>query len=465
VLNIPYPNEHAARVADPDSFDPQSMRSKDLGDGVRIIIGKKPGSASMVTQAYRFDKDQFTAAQARAWLKDHDIKFMDFEPAEPARESVFDSSAAHFRLLEAGKTGLMIDVHIISPGWGSSGYYSEKVLRKACESGVYPEGMHMHIDHPTRTAAKEQPARTIKGESPLAAILTKPGQYLQDGWDGPGVYAQARVLPQFVEDIKAMDGHIGISHYVSGASEVGTADGRSGPIITELMADELNTVDFVTVPGAGGHYRTLFGEMKVRRDPNPDNDQKKEDHMADKQESLTLAEIRTNHPEVFDEMKKTISEELKIEVATKDQTKKLEEAATTIRTLKEENAGLKAKIAESAASEYIKAEIGKAKLPEASGKLLTDALMKQIPLTESGEVDAPKLAEAVKAAITAKTEEIAAIRKEAGGDGIKGNGAPAGGNDGDAHKALVESFERVYLAQGKTAEVAKRMAESAAGGR
>ena len=91
--------------------------------------------------------------------------------------------------------------------------------------------------------------------------------------------------------------------------------------------------------------------------------------------------------------------------------------------------------------------------------------MKQVPLTESGEVDAPKLAEAVKAAITAKTEEIAAIRKEAGGDGIKGNGAPAGGNDGDAHKALVESFERVYLAQGKTAEVAKRMAESAAGGR
>lgn len=384
--------------------------------------------------------------------------------------AIFDSSIAHFRLIEIGKQekpGLLIDVHIISPGWGSSGYYSEKVLRKACESGVYPAGMHMHIDHPTRTAAKEQPARTIKGESPLAAILTKPGQYLPEGWDGPGVYAQARVIPQFVEDIKAMDGHIGISHYVSGASEIGEADGKKGPIITELMADDLNTVDFVTVPGAGGHYRTLFGEMKVRHDPNPNMDTKKEDHMADntKQESLTLSEVRGKYPEIVTELKEQLKTELKTEESAKDQSAKLTEAANTIKTLKEENAGLKAKIAEGAASEYIKAEIGKAKLPEASGNLLTDALMKSIPLTESGEVDAPKLAEAVTAAIKIKIEEIAAIRKEAGVPGITGNGAPSSGNSGDAHKALVESFERVYLAQGKTAEVAKTMAESAAGGR
>jgi len=383
--------------------------------------------------------------------------------------AIFDSPIAHFRLIETGKQekpGLLIDVHIISPGWGSSGFYSEKVLRKACEDGVYPEGMHMHIDHPTRTAAKEQPARTIKGESPLAAILTKAGHYEAAGWDGPGVYAQARVLPQFVEDIKAMDGHIGISHYVSGVSEMGEAGGRKGPIITELLADDLNTVDFVTVPGAGGHYRTLFGEMKVRHDPNPNKDQQKEDHMAtDKQESLTLSEVRTKFPEIVAELKEQLKAELKTEEAAKDQSVKLTEAADAIKTLKEENAGLKAQIAEGKAAEYVKAEVGKAKLPEASGKLLTDALMKQIPLTESGEVDAPKLAELVKEAIKVKTEEIAAIRKEAGGDGIKGNGAPAGGNDGDAHKALVESFEAVYRSQGKTAEVAKKMAEVAAGGR
>ena len=128
---------------------------------------------------------------------------------KPAKESaVFDSPFSRFRLVEAGKKGeLLIDVHIIGPGWGSSGYYSEAVLKKACESGVYPEGMHMHIDHPTRAAEKEQPARTIKGESPLAAVLTEAGHYDPKGWDGPGVYAKARVMPQYVEDIKAMDGH------------------------------------------------------------------------------------------------------------------------------------------------------------------------------------------------------------------------------------------------------------------
>ena len=383
--------------------------------------------------------------------------------------AIFDSSIAHFRLIEAGKSeqpGLLIDVHIISPGWGSSGHYSEKVLRKACESGVYPVGMHMHIDHPTRTAAKEQPARTIKGESPLAAILTKPGQYLPEGWDGPGVYAQARVIPQFVEDIKAMAGQIGISHYVSGVSEAGEAEGKKGPIIIELHADDLNTVDFVTVPGAGGHYRTLFGEMKVRHDPNPNREQQKEGTMPnDKQESLTLSEVRSKYPEIVTELKDQLKTELKTEEAAKDQSAKLTEAANTIKTLKEELAELRAKIAEGKAAEYIKAEIGKAKLPEASGKLLTVALMKQVPMTESGDVDASKLAEVVKDAIKVKAEEIAAIRKESVGDGIKGNGAPAGGNDTDAHKALVESFESVYRSQGKTAEVAKQMAEVAAGGR
>lgn len=577
MLNIPYPNEHAARVADPDSFDPKSMRSKDIGDGVRIIIGKKPGSASMVTQAYRFDKDKFTPAQARAWLKDHDVEFMTFEPTEPAKESIFDSSAVHFRLLEASKTGLLIDVHIISPGWGSSGYYSEKVLRKACESGVYPAGMHMHIDHPTRQAEKDQPARTIKGESPLAAVLTEAGHYDPKGWDGPGVYSKARVMPQFEEDIRAMDGHIGISHYVSGKAEAGEAEGKKGPIITELIADPLNTVDFVTVPGAGGHYRTLgealadhrmreassvpdnpsgykigrdaancnvtkrdfpdsmpFSEIRKRfafdgnmtagstggdeanftllklphHDPvsgdlrpncvrgalqaiggartgtpmnlgtkteavkahlqahldeiNAQKAESKRKTMGDNQESLTLTEIRTNHPEVVAELKEQLTKELKAEAMSAEQKQKLEEAAKRAGDLEKENKALKAEKAQAKAREYVVEEVTKAKLPEASGKILTEALIKQVVLTEDGAVDAEKFAPIVAAEIKNKQDEIAAITKEAG---IKGNGggAPPSGDDG--HKALVESYEAVFLSQGKTAEQAKQMAEIAAGGR
>jgi hypothetical protein len=381
--------------------------------------------------------------------------------------AIFDSPIAAFRLIEAGKpdaSGMLIDVHIIAPVWGSSGYYSESVLREACKKRVYPEGMHMHLDHPTREAAKNQPARTISGDSPLAAIFTEDGHYDPRGWDGSGVYTQARVLPKFVEDIKAMAGHIGISHYVDGISEEGTApDGRKGPIIKELRASPLNTVDFVTVPGAEGHYRTMFGEMKVRHDPNPNVPQRK--HMTEEnQETLTLSEIRTAHPEIVTELKEQLRVELKTEAAGKDQSKKLEEAATRIKALEADVEDMAKTAADCKAAGYVKEEMAKAKFPPSIAEALTKTLIKQAPLGENHKIDAPKFAEIVKAGIQAKQEEIAAILKEHG-TGIKGNGAPAGGNDGDAHKALVESFESVYRAQGKTAEVAKQMAEVAAGGR
>jgi len=401
------------------------------------------------------------AVKNAGWEKDADGKWV----KKSAKEStVFDSPFSHFRLIEAGKKGeLLIDVHIIGPGWGASGYYSETVLKKACESGVYPEGMHMHIDHPTRSAEKEQPARTIKGESPLAAVLTEAGHYDPKGWDGPGVYAKARVMPQFIEDIKAMDGHIGISHYVSGKSEVGEAEGKKGPIITELIADSLNTVDFVTVPGAGGHYRTLFSEMKVgRTDPIGNMNKKKEGNMGtDNQESLTLSEVRTNHPEIFEEMKRTLSEELKIESVTKDQTKKLIEAADKIKALEQKVAEQGAKLAEVKAREYIAAEIAKAKIPETSGKILTEQLVKLVILTEDGEIDAPKFGQIVTEAIKAKQDEIAAIKKESGITGNGGGAPPAG----DGMKSLIESFVAMNLAAGKTKEEAQRLAEIAAGGR
>jgi TolA-binding protein len=379
--------------------------------------------------------------------------------------AIFESPIANFRLIEAAKpdaSGTLIDVHIISPVWGSSGYYSESVLKAACQNNVYPEGMHMHLDHPTREAAKNQPARTISGESPLAAIFTEAGHYEAGGWDGPGVYTQARVLPKYVEDIKAMAGHIGISHYVDGVSEDGTApDGRKGPIIKELKASPLNTVDFVTVPGAAGHYRTMFGEMKVRNDPNPNN-QRNTMAEGNKQETLTLSEIRTAHPEVVTELKDQLREEMKAEIASKDQSQKLTEAATKIKALETENKTLKEKIADKAAREYVAAEIVKAKLPEASGKILTEQLVKLVILTEDGSVDAPAFGAIVNTAIETKKAEIADVLKE-NKAGITGNGAgapPAG--DG---KALSESFTEAYIRMGKTPEQAKRLAESAVAGR
>lgn len=85
---MPYPNEHAARIKEPSQFIDGSFRRKVIARGISIIVGKlKEGSGEMVTQAYRFDKDIYTASEALNWLKDHEVEYMKFEPAIDNTES------------------------------------------------------------------------------------------------------------------------------------------------------------------------------------------------------------------------------------------------------------------------------------------------------------------------------------------------------------------------------------------
>jgi len=70
---MPYKNEHAARVKNPDNFEDDSSRRKNIARNKR--------TGKMETQAYRFKRKQFTSAQAKTWLKEHDVKYIRFEPA------------------------------------------------------------------------------------------------------------------------------------------------------------------------------------------------------------------------------------------------------------------------------------------------------------------------------------------------------------------------------------------------
>lgn len=78
----PYPNEHAARMANPDQFKKNSFRRKSIAAGISIIMGKKTNGDTMDVQAYRFDASKFTADQARKWLTDHHLMPMMFESAK-----------------------------------------------------------------------------------------------------------------------------------------------------------------------------------------------------------------------------------------------------------------------------------------------------------------------------------------------------------------------------------------------
>ncbi len=93
---MPYPNWHAARIVDPDSFIASSFRNKTIADGIELILGKKTEDGPMETQAVRFDKDKFTPEEARKWLKDNDYSPISFESAASVENLLSFDNLAEF---------------------------------------------------------------------------------------------------------------------------------------------------------------------------------------------------------------------------------------------------------------------------------------------------------------------------------------------------------------------------------
>ena len=76
----PYPNEHAARINNPDKYVRMRRENNAFGNGIDVIWGILEDESAEV-QAIRFDSDIFTPAQARAWLEDHNYNYIEFEEA------------------------------------------------------------------------------------------------------------------------------------------------------------------------------------------------------------------------------------------------------------------------------------------------------------------------------------------------------------------------------------------------
>ena len=75
----PYPNEHAARLTDPDQYDSIRRVNDEFGAGIDAIYGLMEETVEL--QAIRFDAELFTADEAREWLDQHDYTPIEFEEA------------------------------------------------------------------------------------------------------------------------------------------------------------------------------------------------------------------------------------------------------------------------------------------------------------------------------------------------------------------------------------------------
>ena len=80
----PYPNEHAARIKDPEDYQGFRRMNDELGDGIHIILGLKDGASEI--QSIRFDKTKWSVDEAKNWLSENGYEPLDFEPAIEERE-------------------------------------------------------------------------------------------------------------------------------------------------------------------------------------------------------------------------------------------------------------------------------------------------------------------------------------------------------------------------------------------
>lgn len=87
---MPFQNFHAARIKSPGLFSRIRVFTT-TKEGIMVYGGplkSKPRGATEA-QTYRFPKSKFTAAQAKTWLKDHDVKYILFEPATESKKKRF----------------------------------------------------------------------------------------------------------------------------------------------------------------------------------------------------------------------------------------------------------------------------------------------------------------------------------------------------------------------------------------
>jgi hypothetical protein len=159
-----------------------------------------------------------------------------------------------------GSAGRVL-VTLITPGQGSSGFYSPEVLEAAATDRVFAAGTHMHADHPSRMDVQDRPERSI---------LTLVGQTVEDArWDPavPGLVAEAQLFGPLGQTVAQMQDAIGVSIRATADVEEADQDGRRVTIVKRL--DTAESVDFVTRAGRGGRFVVLESARTLMAETDP----------------------------------------------------------------------------------------------------------------------------------------------------------------------------------------------------
>lgn len=135
-------------------------------------------------------------------------------------------------------------VHYIRAGWSlNNRYYGADLLRTEGVAAAV-SGTQLYIDHATDDEVQARPAGTV---TRIAAVQDGPAWWDEEA---QAVAANVRLFRPWRETITDARDTIGLSVRAWVTSEAGEVDGRHGDIVTSIEA--YRSVDFVTVPAAGG---------------------------------------------------------------------------------------------------------------------------------------------------------------------------------------------------------------------
>jgi len=95
----PYPNEHAARIRDPEKYDDFRRMNDEGGAGIDFIIGLWDGQSEI--QSIRFDADEYSVSEAKDWLDRNNFTAQKFEPAIGSEESAVQTDEKDDMIPEA----------------------------------------------------------------------------------------------------------------------------------------------------------------------------------------------------------------------------------------------------------------------------------------------------------------------------------------------------------------------------
>ncbi|MFZ5856775.1 MAG: hypothetical protein ACOYZ6_08090 [Chloroflexota bacterium] len=294
-----------------------------------------------------------------------------------------------------------IPIKIIQPGWGSSGFYPADVLERDGPR-VFTKGTKMFWDHQTPTEEAERPEGSLNN---LAAELVTDARYQANGPAGAGLYADAKVFEAYQKSVEDLAPHIGVSIRASGRAQQGSAEGREGPIITELIARK--SVDFVTAPGAGGQIISMFeaarSNLAVQKATSGDVD------------SYPMKEARMDEKDL----------------------QKLQESITTLQTtlgtVTDENARMKEALALRDAKDMVREALSASTMPDVTKTRLIESLSANPPMKD-GSLDSETLKTRIEEAVKA---EVKYLEQVVGVGKIHGLGESAA-EDEDLDEAKVQ---------------------------